>query len=216
MPLSKQIYELLGPAGQMSLDRGRYALGRLPRVHPTGPARPSRPPMPPGYRAALIISADLELAWAWRYVRGVPDPLGYALAKAKQTRRNFERLLALFDRHEIAVSWAVVGHLFLERCARANGAAHPEVGRLPYFTNEFWRYQEGDWFDADPGSDYRRDPAWYAPDLIEAILKARMKHEIACHSFSHIAFSDGVCPPAVADSELRRCQALARARRLGL
>ena len=39
MPLSKQIYELLGPAGQMSLDRGRYALGRLPRVHPTGPAR---------------------------------------------------------------------------------------------------------------------------------------------------------------------------------
>jgi len=193
------------------MDRLRYRAGILPRVNPLG-ASAEQPSsfFPDSFRAALIISADCELAWAWRYTKALSDPLGYAIHRAEQSRRNFLELLALFDGYEIPVTWAVLGHLFLENCARNNDRAHPEVQRIPYFDNEFWQYREGDWFDADPCTDYQSDPAWYAPDLIQAILNAKVKHEIACHSFSHIDFSDGVCPPGIADSELQKCQEIAR------
>ena len=103
----------------------------------------------------------------------------------------------------------MVGHLFLEGCSRTNGRAHSDLPRLPYFENEFWRYAEGDWLDDDPCSDYHRDPAWYAPDLLRSILSAKVKHEVACHSFSHIDCSEIHCPPEVMDSELAQCQRLA-------
>ncbi len=206
---SKQIYAWSGPTGQMWLDRVRHRIGALPRINPA--ARTSaRPPFPEPYQAAVIISADLELAWAWRYVRDNPNPLQYALDKAGQSRRNFPKLIEMFDHYEIPITWAIVGHLFLEECSHEASGAHPDIMRLRHFTNEYWAYQDGDWFDADPCSDYGRAPAWYGPDLVAAILSARMKHEIACHSFSHIVFTDGVCPPAVADSELSKCQQIAR------
>jgi len=207
-PLGSQLYSLVGPRGQAIIDRLSYHIGLLPKVNRTVPklARP----YPTPYKACLIISADFELAWGWRYTKGVPNPVRYALWRAQQARKNLPELLALFDQYEIPISWAVVGHLFLAGCTRNNGWAHPEVRRVPYFENEFWRYQKGDWFDADPCSDYRCDPAWYAPDIISAILRAKVNHEIACHSFSHVDFSDRVCPPEVADAELKQCQTIAQ------
>ena len=97
----------------------------------------------------------------------------------------------------------------MERCARQNGWPHPEVLRPPYFENEFWRYASGDWFDADPCSDYQHASDWYAPNLLQAILSAKAEHEIACHTFSHIDCSEAFCPPEVMDSELAKCQRLA-------
>ena len=208
--MKKYLYELAGSRGQACIDRFRYAVGILPRVHQRPGEQATTQGYPAPFKACLVISADLELAWAWRYMKHVPDPLSYAMHRAEQARRNFFELLALFDRYETPVTWAVLGHLFLESCARDNDRAHPDVQRIPYFENEFWQFLEGDWFDADPCSDYQRDPAWYAPDLIHAILDTKVKHEIACHSFSHIDFSDGVCPPEVADSELQKCQEIAR------
>ncbi len=156
-----------------------------------------------------MISVDLELAWGWRYIRDKKNARSMALQKAQQTRQNLPVLLELFDLFDIPVTWATIGHLFLERCERPNGTPHPEIPRLPYFRNEFWQYAEGDWFDSDPCSNYRDEPAWYAPDLIRAILSARVEHEIACHTFSHIDCSDANCPPEVMDSELAECQRLA-------
>ena len=206
MSVKDQLYALAGDRLQAWYVRAGYAMGQRPRVSPTQPvvAHPSP------YKACVIISADLELAWAWRYDKGVLNPQEYALRRAAQTRRNFPELLALFEQYNIPVSWAVVGHLFLDGCQRNDGRAHPELERLPYFENEFWRYQLGDWFDDDPCCAAAEAPAWYAPDLICAILDANVKHEIACHSFSHMDFSDGVCPPGVADSELQKCQEIAR------
>jgi peptidoglycan/xylan/chitin deacetylase (PgdA/CDA1 family) len=165
---------------------------------------------PGGTKTALLISADLELAWAWRYAIMHPHPLVLAQQKAEQTRRNMPLLLDLFDRYNVPVTWGVVGHLFLEGCERVGGRAHPDLPRPAYFANEHWRYINGDWYDADPCSDFRCDPAWYAPDLIQAILSAKVKHEIACHTFSHIDCSDEHCPPEVMDAELGECQRLAR------
>lgn len=211
MRITSRLYKLAGKENQAYIDRLRYALGALPRVRKAQPADSLPGPFPPPpYKACLVVSADLELAWAWRYVRDIDNPIGYARLQAEATRRNFDPLLALFDRYEVPVTWAVVGHLFLERCDRVGARAHSDLTRLPYFENEYWRFQSGDWFDGDPGTNYRSDPDWYGPDLIDAILHSKMKHEIACHSFSHIDFSDGICPARVADGELEKCEDIAR------
>ena len=175
----------------------------LPRVGDRGGTYPA------GAKAAVVISADLEMAWAWRYSKKNEDAVALALQKAEQTRKNLPALLDLFDQFNVPVTWATVGHLFLEGCNRPNGRAHPDLPRPPHFENEFWRYVQGDWLDGDPCSDYHRDPAWYAPDLLRSILSAKVKHEVACHIFSHIDCSEGNCPPEVMDSELAQCQRLA-------
>jgi peptidoglycan/xylan/chitin deacetylase (PgdA/CDA1 family) len=206
--IAKALYDKADLRTQARVDRARYALGLLPRVNPQVEQR-REAWLPAPYKSALIISADFELAWAWRYVKGAADPQAIALQKAEQTRRNLPVLLKLFDDFNVPVTWATVGHLFLERCAHQDGRPHPDFPRLPYFENEHWRYTGGDWFDGDPCSDYRAAPAWYAPDLLRDILAAKTQHEIACHTFSHIDCSDGTCPPKVMDAELAECQRLA-------
>jgi peptidoglycan/xylan/chitin deacetylase (PgdA/CDA1 family) len=80
---------------------------------------------------------------------------------------------------------------------------------VPYFDNELWSYRSGDWFDADPsstGPDEGDWWAWYGPDLIDAILARHPPHEIGCHTFSHVVFTEECCSSAVAAAELKRCQ----------
>ena len=89
---------------------------------------------------------------------------------------------------------------------REHGMAHPGMLRPPYFENEFWRYRSGDWYEHDPCSSVEQAPEWYAPDLIRDILSAKVKHEIACHTFSHIDCSDKHCPPELMEAELAECQ----------
>jgi hypothetical protein len=173
---------------------------------------------PDGRRAAVVISADLELAWAWRYAR-VDEPLALARQKARQGRRNLGVLLDLCDRYELPVTWATVGHLFLDHCTSPDGRAHPEVPRVPHFENEWWVYRSGDWFDADPACASPNESGWsdwYGPDVIRSILSRPVEHEIGCHTFSHAVLSDEHCPAEVAAAELRRCQELAHGRGLRL
>jgi len=211
MGLLKNFYDRLNPSTQSYIDRFRYCIGWLPRVNQQKSFTYSQ-----GTKATVVISTDLELAWAWRYVRDTDYPQKVALQKAQQTRQNLPILLDLFDRFNIPVTWATVGHLFLEGCNNSNGHAHPGFPRPPYFENEFWRYAQGDWFDADPCADYHQAPAWYAPDLLRTIISTKVKHEIACHTFSHIDCSDSHCPPEVMDAELAECQRLAAEWRIKL
>jgi hypothetical protein len=203
----KSLYEHLPPEQRAFLDRIRYRLDLLPRVDP---ASAGKAWFPRPARAALVISADLELGWAWRYVRGVADPLELARLAARRTRENFPTLLDLFDRFETPVTWATVGHLFLEGCERNAGRAHAEMPRPAYFENEYWQYSRGDWYDCDPCRDWHTAPEWYAPDLIRLILSARVRHEIACHTFSHIDCSEAYCPPGLMEAELEACRRAAQ------
>jgi peptidoglycan/xylan/chitin deacetylase (PgdA/CDA1 family) len=212
--IKKKLYDLLPVGARAVADRARFALGALPRVQ--APAAGALPAFPEPHRACLTISADLELAWAWRYSRSSPDPGALALELAGRTRANMPGLLDVFRAADAPVTWATVGHLFLESCAAAGGRPHPEIARLPYFEHDLWSFRSGDWFDDDPCSDARRDPAWYAPDILDAIVAADPRHEIGCHSFSHIDFSDGICPHDVARDELRACVGAARARGMEL
>jgi peptidoglycan/xylan/chitin deacetylase (PgdA/CDA1 family) len=204
--LLKNIYRQGSPGQKVLADRLRFQIGMLPRVTQGVIGRDW---LPNPYRAALVISADFELGWAYRYARPIADTQRQIRQVAEQTRRNLPALLEIFDRYETPITWATVGHLFLDSCRRLEGKAHPNLPRPPYFENEWWVYQVGDWYDADPCTSLADAPEWYAPDLIRNILAAKVKHEIGCHTFSHIDCSEGVCSPELLRAELTACQQLA-------
>ena len=208
MPVQAQLRDIVRRSvpdrQRMLLSRLSLAAGLRPRLN-----RASAPlEFPEGRRAALVVSADLELAWAWRFARASDDPSALAHRKAVQGRRNMGPLLDLCDRFGVPVTWCTVGHLFLDHC----DGSHPEIPRVPHLTNPLWRYDHGDWFDHDPGAADPSDPSWldwHGPDLIRAILARPTAHEIGSHSFSHPPFTDRLCPAPVARAELQRCQEVA-------
>jgi peptidoglycan/xylan/chitin deacetylase (PgdA/CDA1 family) len=207
--LRQRVTTAVGDRGRGQLRRVSHRVGMRPRINE---AAAHSIQWPGEKAAAVVISADLELAWAWRYVRHAADPLAFAEARGHQGRRNLAHVLDLCDQYGLPVTWAVVGHLFLDHCARSPIQTHAELPRVEHFVNAYWRYQRGDWFDADPACadvGEKRWPAWYGPDLIQSIVARPTRHEIGCHSFSHVPFSDEQCPPEVANAELQVSQRLA-------
>lgn len=189
----------LRPNRQALLSKAVFSLGLKPAVMSNPPA---------GYfisgsgRGGLVMSLDFEMAWAFRYSKREVDPL----AMARLEREQVPVILRLFDDYGIPATWATVGHLLLESCKKGD---HDWMRRIPHF-DDHWKYVSGDWFDHDPCTDFRKDSAWYAPDLVESILAAQAKHEIGCHTFSHIDCSEKNCPPAVLEDEIQACITAAR------
>lgn len=154
-------------------------------------------------RGVVTISIDFELAWGWAYAKGLTRE--DAVRIGLRERSQVPEILAHMDTYGTPCTWATVAHLFLEKCERNDhGIAHAGIVRTPHFKNEYWEFTSGDWFQVDPCTDYKRDPAWYAPDLIEMILGAKTKHEIGCHSFSHGGFGQ-YCPNEAAESKIDAC-----------
>ena len=146
--------------------------------------------------AAICINADFELSWGWR-ARGQET----SEFKGKSARRNVPLILALLDEYSIPITWATVGHLFLESCTRSSsGLAHANMPRP--LSDGSWT---GDWYSDDPCSNVRKDPLWYGPDLIQQIMECRTSHEIGTHSFSHINFTARYSSPEVVRRELESC-----------
>jgi peptidoglycan/xylan/chitin deacetylase (PgdA/CDA1 family) len=166
--------------------------------------------IPEEFKAVCLISADLELAWAFRFSKNHKDSIPRAVKLGLQTRQNLTKILKICEENNIPITWATVGHLFLNKCDRVGGVTHPDILRLPKFENRYWNFNDGDWFDADPCSNWQVDPAWYCPDLIEQIIKSPIGHEIGCHTFSHIDCRDSVCNTEVFKSEIEKCIDLAK------
>lgn len=193
------------------LQQINFHLGRNPRLEKRSDWRKF---IPEPYRSVVVISSDFELAWAWQYTKNHTEPLALALAKARIERENLPKILALCDTYNIPITWLTVGHLFLDKCSRSHGKAHPELIKPDNFENGWWRFSGIDWFENDPCTNYEKDPLWYCPDLIELILKSNVKHEIGCHTFSHIDCRDEVCSPELFRSEIKAC--LEAAKRFGI
>ena len=144
----------------------------------------------------FIISLDVELLWG-----AVLYPFHKTvnlLRNDKQKGRGcIDTLLNLFEKHNIPVTWAVVGHLFLDHCECEDGIPHKDMPRF-----------KEDWYSADPCTDIQRDPLYYGKDIIEKILSNRIEHEIGYHSFSHIVFSE--CSREVAEAEIKMSDKLAK------
>lgn len=193
-----KIYKSLPPNLKSQVSKWNYTLKGRPKVM----MPPSvKMPFPGGCKGGVIISADFELGWAVRYSKEDKDPEEFAIRE----RKNMPGILKTLDEFNIPIVWSTVGHLFLESC---NKGDHDWMRRIPHF-DDHWRFTEGDWFDCDPYSNYKDTPAWYAPDLIRNIIGAKVKHEFACHTFSHIDCSYKNCPPEVLDDELKACFKLA-------
>jgi peptidoglycan/xylan/chitin deacetylase (PgdA/CDA1 family) len=161
--------------------------------------------IPKPYKSVCLISADFEMAWAFRFSKQFKNPHDESLQMASATRANVPNILKIADEYLVPITWATVGHLMLTHCDREKKVAHPDIVRLPYFENEFWKYDKGDWFDNDPCTSCKVNPEWYCPDLIEMIISSKTKHEIGCHTFSHIDCNDAVCSSEVFRSEIDKC-----------
>lgn len=186
-----------------TLSKINFLLGQSPKIEKVVDYMKF---IPQPYQAVLTITADFELAWAPRYSKKSENALANALFLAKRERENIPRILELSEKYNIPITWATVGHLFLKECKRTNGRTHPEIPKVEKYKGPYWDFDGDDWFEFDPGSDYKEAPEWYAPDLIERILNSKVKHEIGCHTFSHIDCRDKVCPPELFVAEINSCK----------
>ena len=158
-------------------------------------------------RPTFVLSLDTELVW------GSFDICSPATFQARypEIRTVIKGILDALVDHEMAATWAVVGHLFLDSCGRGpDGRAHPELARPDL------RWHPGDWFAADPCTDRARDPLWYGDDIVDLLLGAGVAQEIGSHSFAHIPFGDEGCTPEVVETDLTACTKLAAQRGLAL
>jgi peptidoglycan/xylan/chitin deacetylase (PgdA/CDA1 family) len=156
---------------------------------------------------SFVLTLDTELIW------GSFDHMSAAEFEARypDVRSTIRALVEMFDRYEMAATWAVLGHVFLRECHRgADGSAHPEL----VHPEQSWF--SGDWLAADPCTDRERDPLWYGDDVLDLIQSARTPQEIGCHSFSHALFDDPALTAEAIRSDLGRCIELARGRGLEL
>jgi len=190
------------------LSRLKFGVGLTPKIDKNSYSQ-NLTFVPSQYKAVVLISADFEMAWASRYTKNSKQPLEFALEKGRLTRKNVPVILDLCEKYNVPITWATVGHLFLDSCEVTNGIKHPEIKKLPFFENQFWKFSRGDWFDYDPCTDYKSDSEWYAPDLINDITSRKTEHEIGCHTFSHIDCTDTICSDEVFDSEIVLCKKLA-------
>ena len=191
------------------LSKLNFILKRNPKVIKCKDIRASKY-IPEPYRAVFILSADFELAWAWRYAKTLENPREQAKNLAGISRRNIPKILELCNKYNIPITWATVGHLLLEKCNKNGKLAHSHLRRLPYHENRYWRFNKGDWFQDDPANNCHASPEWYAPDLVREIMSTSVRHEIACHTFSHIDCRDGICPPEVFEDEINECLKIAK------
>lgn len=124
----------------------------------------------------LIISMDTELLWGSTTI----DKLNFLKSKGDLRKNTIYRLLRLFKKYKIPVTWAIVGHLFLEKCDKSSCLVWRNIEEHNY---------RRDWY-IDPFSSIKEDPSYYGSDIVESILNDPIDHEIGYHSFSHPRFNE--------------------------
>lgn len=151
----------------------------------------------------FTLCIEVELAWGFVHRRTID------LSNVKRISINTRKILGtvtdLLETYELPVTWSFLGHLLLDRCNRGmNGLPHPEMPRPRYS----WLKRD-DWYDYDPCTDVKKDPAWYGKDIVDRIFQylqeSKIPHDIGCHSFSHQLFGDQGCGEELARAEIERC-----------
>lgn len=127
---------------------------------------------------ALVISLDLELRWG---VRDRLDGGAPYLKSLHGARLVVPRLLELFERFQIAATWATVGFLFAE--------SREEIQRLAPSLKPTYADPRLSPYEEVLGHDEEEDPFHYAPSLI-ALIQRTPRQEIASHTFSHYYCSE--------------------------
>lgn len=139
----------------------------------------------------FTISIDTEFAW------GRCD-IPYSADEMKALDREREiitRLGQLFEQYDMRATWAIVGHLFLDKPAPRDcqGRVHGHIPR-PMTQNE-----ERDWFFQLPDG---LDPQWYAPEVVDQIQAMKPTQEIGSHTFSHLIYDEGFATQTAVEHDL--------------
>lgn len=206
MYLYEKVRELLSEKNKSRVSKLLYITNIKPRINNKKQSCFSK--------GIVVFSADFEMSWAFRYSKSQNHN---AIKLGLQERENLPIFLNLFEKYKIPVTWATVGHLFLDKCAKnKEGRTHEEMPRPFFFENRNWIYKSGDWYEHDSGSNVLKNPEWYASDLIDKIIESKIPHEIGCHTFSHIDCSYDNCSKELLDAELKMCKKLANNKNITL
>jgi hypothetical protein len=103
-------------------------------------------------------------------------------------RNTINQLIDLFEEFKIVGTWAIVGHLFYDKCE------YCEICPLKDWKG---RYSS---FDEAYGTN---NPLWYGADIIETLLMKGPRQEIAFHGYSHKIFNENLMSPHEAKIEVQ-------------
>lgn len=129
---------------------------------------------------AIIFSIDAELAW------GFHDQSSLPTNRLVNARSAWRSVIELLETYELPATWAIVGHLMLQRCDGIHDTHPAPPG----------------WFDRDPGGSSDAESLWFSPDLVRAILDSNLDHEVASHTFSHLPLGMSEVTSEMVDAEL--------------
>src|SRR5690349_20958007 len=90
-------------------------------------------------------------------------------------RETILKLIDLFEEFNIIGTWAVVGHLFYDKCEYCEPCPMKD-----------WKGQYSS-FEEVYGTN---NPLWYGADIIEMLLGRGKRQEIGFHGYSHKIFSE--------------------------
>ncbi|MCQ4334960.1 polysaccharide deacetylase family protein [Natronomonas sp. F2-12] len=114
---------------------------------------------------SLTLSTEIELGW------GTHDRGEYSYFSNRGTKESetLDELLHLCNKHDIPITFDIVGHLLHDSCSGEHEGSYPQG-----------------WWNEDPGTDAAIDPLFYAPELARRISNTETEHEIGTHTYSHI------------------------------
>jgi hypothetical protein len=123
----------------------------------------------------FIISLDFELFWGVRHNKTIEN-YGKSILGVHSV---LPRMLTIFEKFNINVTFATVGFLFFDK-KESLISALPEL--TPTYSNPKYSPYEKDIYDI--GDDYQKDLYHYGLPLIK-LIQNHENHEISTHTFSH-------------------------------
>lgn len=151
---------------------------------------------------SVVISVEVGSGWGHH-----PDGDGASDERYRETLSAWRRASYIFDRHKVPATWLVAGHLV----APVDGLDPPDV-RDGSAANDRQGSRSGpEEPDSSPCVHPPANPSWSprdsragreqsvrsGPDLVEAIRRSRVAHEIGCRPYSTLDFTDASQEEAV-------------------
>jgi len=132
----------------------------------------------------FLFSLDTELAWGHfdSFKPGMFSPDG------ERERKAIIRILDMLDEFDIVATWAVVGHLFYEKCEKC------EICPVLDWKGKYTSFDQI--YDAN-------HPLWYGADIMKTLVQRSVRHEIGFHGYTHRLFNEDSLSRNEAEIEIK-------------
>jgi peptidoglycan/xylan/chitin deacetylase (PgdA/CDA1 family) len=136
-----------------------------------------------GQGGYFLFTLDTELAWGHF---DIFRP-GLFSTDGRRERSAILRLLDMLDEFDLVATWALVGHLFYEKCEDC------QVCPVLDWQGKYESFPQ----------IYRNDsPLWYGADIVKILLECAGRHEIAFHGYTHRLFDPNTMDEREARTEI--------------